>query len=208
MVGTAFALPECQRWHNVKDVPCSIITSWTPDTGCIVPIEIWNSSPGIVQTGNFSAFVPNCNFTWTIIEVDTYQWNSSIQSGIITLKGEEDEMILVTFGILIIFNLVLVYLPFKVRFSQHESGNYIVGRLIWISSVLFFWFNITMMRQVAVDWGLGIDNFLEVYWWIFTLLTFMCVFIMIYVMLIGTMKLIKEAKLKVRMGDNNYGAGR
>jgi len=194
-------LPECQRKMQPKDIPCNIITSYTPSDGCNKNITIFNSSGDIIQVGNYGVYTPTCNYTMNISDVGTYQYNSSIEDGVFTIEGDNDIMILVVFGILILFNLLLVYLPFKITFSKHKAANFVIRHFVWISAILFFWFNITMLRQVAQTWGLGIDSFLLTYWWIFTLLTFASVFIIVYVSFIGAMKIMKDVKLQQRFGE-------
>lgn len=113
-------------------------------------------------------------------------------------KGKmETAIILVLVGI----NLFVFILPLIVSFSKNHVTNYVVRHLLWIASIFLLWFNMTIFRTMAINYGLGIDNFLEAYWWMFTLGAFAGIFLMVYVTAIGTIKLMKQINLRRRMGD-------
>jgi len=205
MIPLAFALEECPRYANLKDIPCRIQSSYTPSEGCIGQnITIYNSSGVNVQNMTWGSLLPSCNATFNITELGTFSYNSTVENGIINIQGEEEEMILVIALFLIGINLLVFALPFWVRFSKSEAAHYVVKYLMWIAAVILLWFNTTIFRQLASDWGLGIDNFLTGYWWIFTLLAISSIFLMVYIGLVGMLKLMKEAKLKERLGDDGY----
>ena len=198
------ALKECTRVNVVRDIPCNIITSHHPTGSCSdYNVTIFNQNNSEILTALLGEYIPTCNLTFNYTKPQTYFWNSTVESGIITVTGDEDGMIL-TLGIfLFLINLTIAYIPFKVKsFTENKAGDYVIKRMFWIAAMLFLWFNMTMFRQLSSDWGLGIDNFLEAYWWIFTLMAFSCVFIMSYVALVGALKLIKEERMKRRLGDN------
>jgi len=73
--------------------------------------------------------------------------------------------------------------------------------MIIIAGIMFLWFNSLIFRELALQFNLGIDNYLHLYWWIFTIAMFMIIFILVYVMVVGSIKLAQETKLKRRMGD-------
>ena len=80
-----------------------------------------------------------------------------------------------------------------------------VKRMFWIAAILLLWFNMTLIRQLSMDWGIGIDYFLATYWWIFTIMVFASILITTYVMAVGSIKLFKEAKMRKRMGEYEEG---
>lgn len=197
------AIEECGRFTMVKDIPCSIISTWKPSGACEDHnLSIYNQTGLNILNLSWGTYFPVCNATFNISEIGTYYYNSSIENGVITVNGEDESMILSITIFLLLINLVLFYLPFKVRFSSSEAGDYIVKRMVWIGAFLLLWFNSTLFRQLSVTWGLGIDSFMEVYWWLFTLGTFICVFLMCYYALVGGTKLMKEAQMRKRMGDD------
>lgn len=113
-------------------------------------------------------------------------------------KGKMETAII---WVLVAINLFVFILPFLVSFSNNQVTNYVVRRLLWIASIFILWFNMTIFRTMAVNYGLGIDNFLVAYWWMFTLGAFAGIFLMVYVTAIGAIKLMKQINLKRRMGN-------
>lgn len=102
---------------------------------------------------------------------------------------------------LLAINILCFALPFWVTFSKkNEVTDYVVKRLLWIASLVLLWFNTTIFRTMAENYGLNIDNFLVAYWWFFTLGVFMAVFIMVYVTTKGALMLIEDLKMRRRMG--------
>lgn len=198
-----YSIEECGRFQQVKDIPCNIITSYKPLNDCnTYSVIIYNQSGNNISTLSFGNYFPTCNFTFNYTKLQTYIWNSTIESGVITVEGDDENMIIILGAFLLLINLGLAYLPFKVkRFSISPAGDYVIKRMFWIAAILLLWFNMTLFRQLSSDWGLGVDNFLRAYWWIFTLAAFACVFIMCYVALVGALKLMKEARMKKRLGD-------
>lgn len=198
----ALALKECQRTTKVSDIPCEIISSYHPSSGCNSHnMTVYNSSNQLIQNITWGDYQPFCNVTFTHTNPQTYIWNSTLDSGVIVVEGDESQMILILGIFILLINITVAWLPFKVKFSKSEAGNYVVKRMVWIAAVLLLWFNMTMFRQLASDWGIGIDNFLEVYWWGFTIATFICIFLMVYYATVGGLKIMKEAQMRRRMGD-------
>lgn len=203
LVPLVYSIPECGRFTKRADIPCNIISSWKPDGDCSdYDIDIINESGITIQIMTWGEYIPTCNITFNVSTLGTYYGNSTPEDIIITVEGD-NEMILSISIFLILINLVVFALPFFVRFSDSEAGNYVVKRMIWIGSILLLWFNTTIFRTMAIDNGLGIDDFLLGYWWIFTLAAFSVIFIMVYVMVVGATKLMKEAQLRERMGGNS-----
>lgn len=192
---------ECLREMTPNQIPCQIISSWKP-TSCTGNLQVYNQSNVNIVNFTWGEYPPVCNATWNISQVGTYHYNSSIEDGVITINGDDDNMILGVLIFLFIINLVLFILPFTTNFSNSKAGNYVVKRGFWIASVFILWFNMTLVRQLSYNWGLGIDNFLRVLWWILTMISWGCIFILVYVALVGGIKLQKEAKMRKRMGED------
>lgn len=203
LIPVAIALEECPRYAYPKDIPCEIRSSWKPTT-CSANMSFYNETGTNVYNTSWTELNPYCKAIFNYSEIGTLCGNSTIEDSCITIQGDDDQMILLIGLFLIGINIIVFALPFWVRFSVSEAGNYIVKRMFWIAAVLLLWFNTTIFRQLANDWGLGIDNFLLGYWWIFTMAAFSTILIMCYVMVVGAVKLMKEAKLKERMGENEY----
>ena len=117
--------------------------------------------------------------------------------------GRVDEMTIAIALFLLVFNIGIFLMPmFTKKFSNSKAGDYVIRKLIIIAGILFLWFNANIFRQLARDFNLNIDNYLNVYWWFFTIIAFMSIFIIVYVMTVGAIKLAKEVKLRRRMGDD------
>lgn len=99
-------------------------------------------------------------------------------------------------------NLIAFFLPFKTNFSKSQAANYVIKRLVWISAMALLWFNMTIIRTIASNKELGLDNFLLAIWWVLTLGMFIGIFLMVYFMVVGATKLIKESQMRKRMGDD------
>lgn len=195
------ALKECQSITKVSDIPCNIISLTHPANNCnTYNMSIYNGSNVLIANITWGDYPPTCNLTFSYNSPQTYYYNSSVMAGVITVEGDDD-MILILGIFLLLINIAIAYLPFMTRFSKSEAGDYVVKRMIWIAAILLLWFNMTMFRQLAKDYGIGVDIYLNVYWWILTLAVFACVFLIAYVALVGALKLIQESKLKKRMGD-------
>ncbi len=119
--------------------------------------------------------------------------------------GEKGKMETAIILVLIVINLFVFFLSLLVSFSKNKAADYVVRRLLWTSGIFFLWFNMTIFRTMAINYGLGIDNFLEAYWWMFTLGAFAGVFIMVYVSTIGVIKLMKQINFDKRMGNDEEG---
>lgn len=200
----AIALEECPRYASPQDIPCEVRSTWKPSTGCMGGLDYYNESGIEVFNTSWTDLPPYCKANFNYTSIGTVCGNSTIDDSCITIQGENDNMILAISLFLILLNALIFALPFWVTFSKSEAANYVVRRMMWMAAILLLWFNTTLFRQLASDWGLGIDNFLLVYWWVFTLGAFATIFIMCYVMVVGAMKLMKESKLKERMGEYEY----
>lgn len=204
MIPIVLSLEECPRFGYPKDVPCEIRSTWKPTSGCFGNITFFNESGTLVFNSSWSDLKPYCRAEMNYSDIGTICANSTIEDVCITIQGDDEQMILAITLFLLGINIIVFALPFWVRFSKSEAGDYVVKRMFWIASILLLWFNTTLFRTLAESWGLGIDNFLIAYWWIFTIMAFGTVLVMCYVMVAGAMKLMKEAQLKKRMGEDGY----
>jgi hypothetical protein len=120
----------------------------------------------------------------------------------IVVGGDEENMILAIVIFLMAINIISFGLPFWVkRFSESKATDYMLRKFMWIISIALLWFNLTLLRDMAISQGLGIDNYLAGYWWILTLAMMTITIVLIYVMTVGTLKLVEEAKMRERMGE-------
>jgi hypothetical protein len=128
-----------------------------------------------------------------------------IENGDTVSVSIEGDKKMISFGVIvfmILFNLGMFLFPmFVPQLSQYKPTDYILKHLIFAGSILFLWLNVTMIRQMGVDAGLGIDNILQGVWWFVTLLVSIIIFSMCYTTLVGYMKMLKDSEMKERNGD-------
>lgn len=118
--------------------------------------------------------------------------------------GVDDSMSNSVILFLLVFNAGLFLTPIIVkRLHSNEVADYVIKRMIILAGIIFLWFNTTILRTLAIDYNLGIDNFLEAYWWVFTIAMFAVIFLSLYFITIGAVKLAKEAEFRRRMGMND-----
>lgn len=153
---------------------------------------IYNISKNLTDYGNYP---------YTISCTNNQICQGDCQVEIKADCGEKGKMETGIIFMLIIINLFIFILPFLVSFSKNKAADYVVRHLLWIAAIFILWFNMTIFRTMAVNYGLGIDNFLLAYWWIFTLGAFAGVLIMVYVTTIGAIKLMKQIRFDERMGN-------
>lgn len=201
-----------------KNKDC-IIAETCQDAACgNCSVTVYNRTGGIIIPSTRmdiqNQYLYIINVSKNLTNYDTYPYainctNNKVCQGDcqveIKTKCEGDNKMITSITIfLILFNLLLFALPFLVRFSRSQVTNYMIKHLIWISCVFILWFNITIFRDLAIDYGLGIDNYLIVYWWMLTIICFGLIFVMVYVMTRGMVGLIQEANLRKRMGEDEY----
>ena len=89
MIPIVFAIPECQRYAKVEDIPCNIISTWNPGSCGSYTLFIYNTSGVNIENTTWGDYNPVCNATFNISLVGTYHYDSDIESGIITVKGDD-----------------------------------------------------------------------------------------------------------------------
>lgn len=100
MIPLVTAVEECQREQDPTEIPCSVISTWVPSAGCSAyNISVYNGSGVNIENYTWSEYSVTCSFIFNISEYGTYQYNSSIENGVINVK-EENKMWLL--GILLI----------------------------------------------------------------------------------------------------------
>lgn len=206
LIGTSIALEECKPVAEPRDIPCRVTSTWNYTPPCSdYNITVWNQTGDNVKNYTMGDFSTSglCNFTFDISNAGSYKHINPRNGDVGDILVEADDKVM-AFGIIIFLmslNIIVFILPFIVnKFSNSEAANYIIKRLIWLTSIILLWYNMTIFRTMASDFGLGIDNFLYGLWLFFTLGMFVVVFLMVYYTTVGAIKLAHEAKLKRQMG--------
>lgn len=209
-VPLAFATQECKSLMEPSDTifNCTITSLWNYTAPCSGhKAVVYNSSGENVINYTYGDYGSSslCFILWNISTIGSYIGSvSNGDSFSITIEGDKKMMGFSVILFLIVFNIAIFIVPLVVRrFTESRSTDYVVRHLFWMGGILFLWFNMTILRQMASDAGLGIDNQLEGYWWFFTLLTICIEAAMVYVTAVGAVRMSQEIKMNERMGYDN-----
>jgi len=104
-------------------------------------------------------------------------------------------------GFLIIFNLALFYLPFKVRFAVKDWANSVIQKLIWVAALAVLALNTTILITLADGAELGINSELFLFHWIFTKAIYIFMVLIFLNIVTKTPEMWKLEKIKQRSGD-------
>ena len=81
LAAAAFGLEECMREENPSNIPCLIITSWTPPASCdTYSLDIYNESGKFLVSKTFGDIGDSgrCNITFNYSKQGQYHLNSSL----------------------------------------------------------------------------------------------------------------------------------
>jgi hypothetical protein len=143
-----------------------------------------------------------CFTVWNISAIGSYNYIvPNGDRGNILIEGDKDMMNFTVIFFLLAFNIGIFLVPLVIRrFTDSKAGDYMVKHLFWITGIILLWFNLTILRVMAEGAGLGIDTMLQGYWWVFTVLASSMIFVLVYVMTKGSIKMSLEAERAIRMG--------
>ena len=102
LIPTATALLMCEEVITPNDIPCAIISTWDYKECSTRQAKIYNSTPALVLTKNFSDYGAStrCNITWNITDIGSYIWNVSTgDSGHIIVEVDETMTLAVVIGL-------------------------------------------------------------------------------------------------------------
>lgn len=145
------SLGECQRVTFSTDIPCTIISSDLPSTGCVENASIFFENGTFFGTLPWDNQTSFCNMTWNISNVNTYSYNSSVENGVITVEQKDNMLAIILFQIFTIGFFVIIGLPHKVGF---------VKALSWGLALIEFCITVWMIYLNQVN--ASIDAFLYI----------------------------------------------
>lgn len=188
-----------------ESINCTITSLWNYGDCENYHLAVYNLTGNLVQNYSYYNLTTPmlCQTNWNISMIGSY--TGLIENGDTVSVSIEGDKKMISFGVIvfmILFNLGMFLFPmFVPQLSQYKPTDYILKHLIFAGSILFLWLNVTMIRQMGVDAGLGIDNILQGVWWFVTLLVSIIIFSMCYTTLVGYMKMLKDSEMKERNGD-------
>ena len=95
MITIVAAVEECQRVMKTSDIPCIVYSSYRP-ADCNAQVLIFNNTPENILNTTWQNSTPFCKFTWNLSGIMTYSYNSTIETGMITIEAD-DNMIFLLF---------------------------------------------------------------------------------------------------------------
>jgi hypothetical protein len=159
IIPIAFALKECQRVQTVSDIPCIVISSWNPGTCSNYNVTIYNANGVIIQNATWQTYLPVCSFNFTITTLGTYNYNSSIENGVITVQEDSNMQI----GLVIAIGLIITLFMW-LAYKLEESHGLLKLLLIFVSIGL-----ITLLPSVFLSDNPAIifNKAIMIFTWIF-----------------------------------------
>lgn len=186
---------------------CTITSLWNYGNCVNFHLSVYNITGNL--TSNFTYYNLSssnlCQTLWNITTIGSY--TGVVENGdtvSIQIQGDTEMMSFTVIFFMVLFNACFFIAPFVVRqFTNNKPTDYIIKHIIFMVGILFLWLNITILRTMAINAGLGIDDLLIGAWWFITLLVVIVIFAMIYTTLIGYLDMLKQAELRKRMGDED-----
>lgn len=129
---------ECSRHGQaINEIPCIVQSSYRP-LNCTGEIKIYRNNT-LIQNISWYEAVPFCEFSWNISSpIATYTYNSTIESGMVTLsQRDEDTNLLgiIALQIFLVAFYIIIGLPHKVGFVKFIAWGLGIIELmvtIWI----------------------------------------------------------------------------
>lgn len=175
IIPIAFAIQECQRTTLTTNIPCDVESSWKP-SNCNQYLEIYNSSNVTVASTNWTDAIPFCHFTFNITQQGIYFYNSSIDSGVITVVGDDKMIFLLFIPLMLCF--FFVYWGNSLKEEQEPLKWFMRLLSIVMIFATFGGANMIIAMSPAYEGLQSIFNFTPLTWIFYTLISiFMCYFL-------------------------------
>lgn len=206
LIPLAYAMDECAPSVTLGDIPCQITSNWNYTAPCSQwNATVYNLTGDNVVNYTFASYGISglCYTNWTYTTLGSY--TGVVNNGDtfnISIVGDKK---MIGFGVLIfmiMFTLGFFIIPFAVRsFTNNAPTDYILKHLIFAGGILFLWLDVTILRTMAINAGVGVDDLLQGVWWFTTLLVVIIITTMVFTTTIGLMNMLKEANMRKRMGE-------
>lgn len=195
------SIEECKRQQEPKDIPCIIYSTWRPLDCAAYNITVYNESDNLVQIVPWYNLTTVCNATFNLTKEGTYVYNSSIESGVIEVKVEDNMMSLGVVIFLIMINIAIFSLPFFIRFNEVEMWHKVISKIIYIFGLGALAFNLTIIVKLADNAGLGITNQLWLYEQTILWIIYTSMILLMLNVIVASFKTMKIQDTKRRMGE-------
>jgi len=116
MIPIAYGI-ECQRTTSTENIPCTLVSSWKPSSGCDSNMSVYFNGEN-VQNLSWQNGLPYCNATFNLTEAGIYQINSTIEDFVITLERPDNMLSIILLQIFLIAFFIVIGLPHKVGFVK------------------------------------------------------------------------------------------
>jgi len=110
IVPIIYALDQCQNPTTPNNIPCMVVSSYKYDNCNTSQALIYNETPSLISTMNFTNYGVRCNFTWNITEKGSYFWNvtPSGDTGRLVVEADETMNLAITIGLSIFATLFII----------------------------------------------------------------------------------------------------
>lgn len=125
MFPIATAIIDCQGVIIPNEVECMIISTWSYNDCNSTQAKIYNSTPTLTSTKNFTDYIGTgkCNFTWNISTKGSYIWNvSNGDTGRITVEVDTKMNIAIAIA-LSIFAALFIIIGTYLLFIRKQGGK-------------------------------------------------------------------------------------
>lgn len=201
LIPLAFAMDECQRIEEPKDIPCTIYSTWKPADCAAFNLTVFNESDNVVQILTWNNLTTVCNATFNITQKGIYLYNSSIESGVIEVEAKDNMIGLGVVIFLLAINIAIFLIPTFVKLHSHEIWHKVISKIIYIFGMGILAFNVSITVTMADNAGLGINRMLFLYQqWILWIIYVSMIFLFFH-MIVSTFQSYKISKKKRRMGE-------
>lgn len=102
---------------------------------------------------------------------------------------------------LVVLNIGLFIIPFKVKFTDEEFTNNLISKMVWIFAFGILAFNTTILIDLADTAGLGITQELFFFHWLFVRGLYIAMLLLFVNIFLSSRKILSSEKQRRRMGD-------
>jgi hypothetical protein len=155
MFQIAFAMEECMREQISKDIPCFLVTTWTPTNNCnTYSAKIFNESGILLDIHTFGSIGDSgrCNITFNHTELGQYYINSSIETWNVTITKENNMLaIIISIGILIAFFIALAILNENLPLKFISFGIAVIQVILMLGLVYAYESNLNYINLLRIN---------------------------------------------------------
>lgn len=186
LIPIAYSIEECQRVMTPQKANnCTILSTWKP-ADCNLPLYVYNSSSNLVETLTWQNNSILCEVTWNITKIGVYPYNSSIETGIITIRSDDNMIWLLFIPLALCF--LFIYWANSLS-EEHEPLKWFMRLLSLIMIfTIFVGANIIINLNPGYEGLLSLFNIVALQWIVYTIIFVFIVFFVYRIFIAFKMK--------------------